>query len=63
MQLQLQAWNAIDPATPTELIAKTGFNLLWFALLARTFSGLMKQYVQLSREFLLKLKSKQQDRK
>jgi hypothetical protein len=28
-ELQLQAWNAIDEATPTEMITKTATSLLW----------------------------------
>ena len=58
-QLQLQAWNAIDEATPSEMIAKTLMNLLWFTLLARTFSTLMSQYLQLSKEWLLRVKQSQ----
>ena len=57
--MQLQAWNAIDTATPIEMIGKTALNLLWFTVLARTLSTIFKQYVQASREFLLQLKEKQ----
>ena len=59
LQVQLQAWNAIDTATPIEMIGKTALNLLWFTVLARTLSTIFKQYVQASREFLLQLKEKQ----
>ena len=58
-QVQLQAWNAIDTATPIEMVGKTALNLLWFTVLARTLSTIFKQYVQASREFLLRLKEKQ----
>ena len=58
-QVQLQAWNAIDTATPIEMAGKTALNLLWFTVLARTLSTIFKQYVQASREFLVQLKEKQ----
>ena len=41
------------------MLTKTALNLLWFGILARTISTLFGQYVQLSREYLLKLKSRE----
>jgi hypothetical protein len=55
-QLQLQAWNAIDDTTPTQMITKTALNLFWYIYLARHFSNLMKEYIQIMKEYLSKLK-------
>ena len=58
-QLQLDSWSSSDEASPTDMLGKAALNLLWFGMLARTVSTLFGQYVQLSREYLLKLKSKE----
>mmetsp|Transcript_6813 Transcript_6813/g.9533 ORF Transcript_6813/g.9533 Transcript_6813/m.9533 type:complete len:504 (-) Transcript_6813:85-1596(-) len=49
LELQLQAWNAPDDATPAQLVLKSSYALLWWSLLCRVLAFAAKQYYAVAR--------------
>lgn len=50
-EIQLQAWNTADNATPQQLVIAGVFNVMWFMVLMRSLVGVLRDCVVLSREY------------
>jgi len=56
-ELQLQAWNAADDATPQQLLIVGILNLLWFMVLVRTLTHIVQSYIEITRSLIVKLRA------